>query len=287
LKITGTTQIVGVFGYPVRHTLSPEMHNVAFEALGLNFCYVPFEVHPDRVGEALQGVRALGISGVNITIPHKQAVLPYLDEITPRAALIGAVNTIRHARGCLLGDNTDAEGFLRPLRDAVKKLQGRRAVLVGAGGAARAVAFSLASEGVSFLIVNKTLSRAEGLAEDIARAYGKGIVRSSALNDASTLQESLASADMLINATSIGMHPHYEVPPVIPQELLHPDLLVYDLVYNPVETSLLQAARNAGCRVIEGLEMFVWQGAIAFEWWTKHPAPVEVMRDVVAKRLRR
>jgi len=286
MRVTGTTQVVGVFGYPIRHTLSPEMHNAAFEALGLDFCYVPFEVPPSRLGEALQGVRALGMVGINITIPHKQAVMPYLDAITPKADLIGAVNTIHHTGGQLIGDNTDAEGFLRPLRAISDRLEGRRAVLIGAGGAARAVAFSLVSEGVACVIANKTLSRAQRLAEDVAGALGTGAVRAISLEEQEGLRESLSSSDILVNATPVGMYPCHEVPPVVPPEMLHPGLLVYDLVYNPVETSLLRAARAAGCRTIEGLEMFVWQGAIGFERWTGCPAPVEVMREMVAKRLR-
>ncbi|MCC6442306.1 MAG: shikimate dehydrogenase [Armatimonadetes bacterium] len=286
MKISGTTQIVGVFGFPVRHTLSPEMHNAAFEAMGLNFCYVPFEVPPDRLPAALEGVRALGLVGVNVTIPHKQAVIPGLDEITARASLIGAVNTVHHTQGRLVGDNTDAEGFLKPLQALLGSLKGKRAVLIGAGGAARAVAFSLAAEGASVWIANKTPERARVLAEDIIGAFNVERAWAASLTETAALQEILTSADIVINATSVGMYPHHQSPPAIPPEMLRSGQVVYDLVYNPVETAILRAARARGCATIDGLEMFVWQGAIAFERWTGRAAPVDVMRKTVAARLR-
>ena len=301
-RIDGRTRVVGVFGDPVEHSLSPPMHNRAFAALGLNFVYVAFHVRPERLPEAVRAVRALDLAGVNVTIPHKVAVMAHLDEVDPAAALIGAVNTVVNRGGRLYGTNTDGAGFVRSLREeAGLEPAGRRFVLLGAGGAARAIAMQLALDGAAELtIANRTVDRAEALAAAVTKglaavpgARGTGpvagtapVVRAVPL-EPGALQGALAEADAVIHTTPVGMDPHSDVPPVVAPELLRPGQLVCDIVYTPRQTALLRAARARGCRVLEGLGMLVYQGAIAFELFTGCPAPVEVMRQALEEALAR
>ena len=275
--IDGHTQLVGVMGWPVEHTVSPAMHNAAFDAAGLNWRYVPLAVHPDRVGEAVRGLQALGFEGCNVTVPHKQAVMEHLDEITEQAQAIGAVNTIViWSDGRMVGYNTDAAGFLRALAEGGFQPEGKRAVVVGAGGAGRAVAYALASAEAAVTVLNRTLSRAESLVADLAPLFPSLPLRPLPLTPATFRQEA-QSADLLVNATSLGMWPQVKRSPW-PEELpMPPSLTVFDLVYNPLETKLMRQARAAGVQAIGGLGMLVHQGAIAWELWAGQEAPVEVM----------
>lgn len=283
--ISGRTKVLGVFGYPVEHSLSPAMHNAAIAALGLHFVYIPFSVLPDNIGPAIRSLITLGIVGVNLTIPHKERVLPYLDEIAPEAQAIGAVNTVHNDGGRLVGHNTDGEGFARPLEARGFVLRGRRAVVLGAGGAARSVVFRLAREGAQVVLANRTLERAARLAEDVHAVVGRAAVEWLALDDTAGLKESLAGAELLVNTTSVGMSPQAEAMPPIPPDALHPGLLVYELIYNPVETRLLAAARAAGAQTLNGVQMLVYQGAAAFQIWTGLQPPVDVMEQAVRSRL--
>jgi len=261
------------------------MQNEAFKAVGLNYCYLAFDVKEGDLAAAVGAIRTLGLGGVNVTIPHKERVLDYLDEVEEQARLIGAVNTIVHRGGRLIGYNTDAAGFLKSLRaDAGFDPGGNRVVLLGAGGAARAVAYGLAFERVESLgIFNRNLSRAEALARDISRSatckVEAGDLQSVALSRA------LARAGLLVNATSAGMHPHTEDVPLPDLAPLRPGLIVYDLIYNPTKTRLLLEAEARGCRVINGIGMLIYQGALAFELWTGRKAPVAVMRAAAEKTL--
>ncbi len=275
--INGHSKVVGVMGWPVEHTVSPAMHNAAFQTAGLNWCYLPLSVHPDRVGQAVYGLRALGFAGCNVTVPHKQAVMEYLDEITAEAQAIGAVNTIlMQIDGRMIGHNTDAAGFLRSLAEHGFRPEGTRAVVMGAGGAARAVAYALASAGTSITILNRTLSRAESLVADLAFLFPTLPLHSRSLTPA-TLRQEVPTVDLLVNTTSLGMWPQVDRS-AWPEDLpLPPSLTVLDLVYNPLETKLIHQAREAGALAIGGLEMLVYQGAAAWELWTGQKAPVEVM----------
>jgi len=281
--INGHTKLVGVMGWPVEHTISPAMHNAAFDAADLNWRYVPLAVRPRRVGEAMRGLRALGFAGCNVTVPHKRAVMAHLEEITDQARAIGAVNTIViQGQGRIVGHNTDADGFLRALAEGGFRPEGKRALLLGAGGAGRAVACALASVGAAITVVNRTLSRAESLVADLVSLFpragteARSYLRAVPLTPGALRREA-QSADLLVNATSLGMWPEVERSPW-PEELpMPPSLTVFDVVYNPLETKLMRQARAAGAGAIGGLGMLVHQGAIAWELWTSQKPPVEVM----------
>lgn len=281
ILIGGRTKVFALFGDPVGHSLSPVMQNRAFAASGLDCCYVPFRVDRDGLAAAVAAIRALGLWGVNITIPHKENVLPYLDEIDREAALIGAVNTIVNRGGRLCGYNTDATGFLLSLREeAGFDATGKRAVILGAGGAARAVAFALALGGANSLdIINRDALKARALAGDLAKVTGCSAAAGSFQDE--LFKEALGKADLVVNATPVGMHPRHRQISLVPAEILRPGCLVCDLVYNPVRTKLLAEAAAVGCRVLNGLGMLVAQGALAFELWTGREAPVAVMREAV------
>lgn len=282
--VKGTTTVVGVIGWPVAHSLSPPMHNAAFAHLGLDWVYVAFPVTPENVGRAIEGVRGLGLAGVNVTIPHKAAVVPYLDEIDQTVADLGVANTIHNAAGVLKGYNTDGPGLLRSLAEAGCEVAGRRAALIGAGGSARAVAMAFARAGAASLtILNRTVAKAEELAATVERLTGRQVVALPLSGPQA--QEAVETAEIIVDSTSVGMHPHSDVPPVIPAEWLHSGQVVCDLTYNPRETVLLRAARSRGAVTVDGTGMLVHQGAIAFEIWTGQPAPVEVMRRALLDAL--
>ena len=302
--IRGSTKVVGVFGHPVAHSLSPAMHNAAFAALDLPFVYVPFPVVPDAIGPALRSLPALGIVGVNLTIPHKESALPFLDAITEEAQRVGAVNTVHCAEGRLLGDNTDGRGFLQPLGEAGVSVRGQMVVVLGAGGAARSVVHRLAAEGARVVLANRTRERAERLAleavESLAALQGRGIAADNDAGNGSVqvvtwdetpasrleMAEALLRARVLVNTTRIGMVPDSDGLPPIPLDALTPALLVYDLVYNPIETRLLQEARRRGCETLTGVKMLVYQGAAAFERWTGVWPPTDLMEQAVLEGLR-
>ena len=278
--ISGTTRVLGVIGDPVAHTSSPAMHNAALKALGLDYVYVAFHVAPDALPQALAGMRALELAGLNVTVPHKQAVMAHLDEISPEAQAIGAVNTVCNRDGKLLGFNTDAFGIIESLKadGGMDSLPGR-VVLLGAGGAARAILYALLAreEVAEVLLLNRTVEKAEALKGDLDVA---GKVRIGSLADSGAI----ADAGLVINATSIGMHPHEDTSPLADCSCLHAEMLVADIVYNPLETILMRQARSVGARAINGLGMLAWQGARSFEIWTGVMPPVEAMIEAALAR---
>lgn len=281
LEITGKTKVAGVFGDPVEHSLSPPMHNAAYRHLGMDWVYVAFPVKPERLAEAVRGVRAMGLAGVNITVPHKVAVMEHLDEVDEEARLIGAVNTVVNREGRLVGYNTDGRGFIRSLkRQAGVDPAGARVLILGAGGAALAIGCSLALAGAGAVTVaNRTLEKAERLAERL-----QGLVRAQAVRlsaDDPAFEEELEQAEIVVHTTTVGMYPHHEAPPVIPVERLHPGALVCDIVYRPRETALVRAAKARGLRVLTGEGMLAYQGAIAFELFTGREAPEELMLETL------
>ena len=286
-EITGATSVVGVIGWPVAHSLSPPMHNAAFAHLLLDWVYVAFPVHPERVGQAMAGVRGLGLVGVNVTIPHKQAVVEHLDELDQTAADLEAANTIHNIDGRLKGYNTDGPGLLRALEEAGFAVRDKRIAVIGAGGSARAVAFAIArAEARHLAILNRTLEKAVRLAELVRERCGFPAVEPLPLHGESS-RLAVENADAVVDCTSVGMHPNEDVPPVVPAEWLQPGQVVCDLTYNPRETVLLKAARSRGAKAVDGTGMLVHQGAIAFEIWTGRPAPVEVMRSALLAALER
>lgn len=245
--------------------------------------YVPLHVKPKDLGAAVEAIRALNLVGVNVTIPHKVAIVPHLDTLSEHARFVGAVNTVVNRDGVLEGHNTDGAGFVRSLRkEAQFEPRGRRLLILGAGGAAQAIAVQLALEGASELIIaNRTFEKAVQLAELVERAGGRA--RAVAFNELTA--QVVAECDAVVHTTSWGMAPESDVPPIIPAEMLHADLLVCDIVYTPRETSLLRAARERGCAVLPGLGMLVEQAALAFELWTGVEAPVDAMRETLEQVL--
>ncbi len=283
--ISGETKIIGVFGYPVEHSLSPAMHNAAIAALRLHYAYIPFSIRPGDIGSAIRCLKTLGIIGINLTIPHKERVLPYLDEIVPEALEVGAVNTVHQVEGRLVGYNTDGSGFFAPLAARGFQARDKQAVVLGAGGAARSVVFRLAREGATVCVANRTIDRARDLAAAVNQASGRKAVEPIGLSDSAGLVGRIAGAELLVNTTSMGMFPNSSGIPPIPLDEIRPGMIVYDLVYNPIETELLKAARTAGADTIDGVQMLVHQGAAAFKIWTGIDPPTDVMEQAVLKGL--
>ncbi|MBU2537524.1 MAG: shikimate dehydrogenase [Proteobacteria bacterium] len=269
MEINGATELYGIMGNPVSHSLSPAMHNGAFAALGLNKVYLPFAVQD--VGKAMTGLRALGIKGVSVTIPHKQAVMEYLDSIDPVAEKIGAVNTLVINNGSIHGANTDWLGANRALSEKIT-LKGASVLLLGAGGSARAIGFGLLEAGASLTIASRTPEKGQALAAALDCPW------------LPLAEAGKVKADALINATSLGMGAQQEMLPIAVEALTN-FAVVMDIVYAPLKTRLLQAAAQAGCKTIDGLAMLLYQGAAQFELWTGQQAPVEVMRQSLLRAL--
>jgi shikimate dehydrogenase len=280
LAVSGATRVCGLFGYPVEHSFSPIMHNAAFSFLGLDFIYVPYCVAPEELESAARAVRALGMVGVNITIPHKEKVCYYLDEVTPGAKIAGAVNTVVNKKGKLYGYNTDGAGFLRALREETAFLpDGKAALIVGAGGAARSIAVELAMSGVRLVtIVNRNHERAQALANLLTEQTPVKKADTARLTGAE-FKEAVKRAELIIQATPLGMYPNEDACLDFPYEYLQPGQVICDLVYNPPATQFMKnASLTEGVKVTGGVGMLLYQGALAFEHWTGLQAPVEIMR---------
>ncbi|MBT18744.1 MAG: shikimate dehydrogenase [Candidatus Poribacteria bacterium] len=282
-KISGQTRIVGVIGDPVQHSRSPQMHNAAIVERKLDYVYVPFHVRSGELREAIEGFKALNVLGVNVTIPHKQTVMPILDDVSHEATLIGAANTLIFCDGRVSGDNTDAQGFLRAMtEEGIDIPVGGSAVVLGAGGAARAVVVALALSGLGLITVaNRTGWKAIQFEKDLATISETEI---SAVDLASNqLNSAIRSADLLVNTTSVGMQETDQL--LIDPDSLNPGTIVYEIVYTPLETPLLRVAREKGCQTIGGIGMLVHQGAIAFEKWIGIVPNVETMRIALEQSL--
>lgn len=284
MNIDGETIVIGLIGWPVGHSYSPAMHNAAAAALGLNLVYVPMPVAPERLADALRGLPALGIRGVNVTVPYKEAVLPHLDAVYPAARIIGAVNTIVVGDGRLTGFNTDWSGFLADLESYRLALYGRDCLILGAGGSARAVAYALLRRGCRVTIAARRPEQAEKVAADMSRAFPEAAtVAAVALDEVATMAAHL-DAPILINTTPLGMagsrSGEWAARSPWPDGAPFPaGSFVYDLVYNPSPTRLMTQARDAGLRAADGLGMLVRQAAEAFEVMTGRRPEVEVMRE--------
>ncbi len=273
MNVLGSTRVLGVFGHPISHSLSPVMHNAAIQALNIDYIYVPFHVLPENLADATDGLRSLGIAGVNVTIPHKERVIGFLDEVDEYALAIRSVNTVINEAGRLRGCSTDGPGFIRSAEAAWGEIDRCRALILGAGGSAKAVAFALAGIGCEIVVANRTFERAVELVESLnAITSGARAVRL----DRGPLAEEIGKADLLVNTTSVGMHPDADGIP-LPPDLIRPGLLVYDLVYNPLRTRLMQEAESRGARAVNGLKMLVHQGAMSFKMWTGIEPPLDVM----------
>ena len=278
--LTGHTRIVGVIGDPVEHSRSPQMHNAAFAKAGLDYVYVPFHVRPDDLADAIAGFKATNVVGINVTLPHKQAVIPHLTSISREAELIGAVNTLTFVEGNIYGDNTDAPGVLRALEEDgnMSVPVGENIVVLGAGGAARAVVVAFALRGVaSITIANRTVEKAVSLAEEMARKTGV-FMQGMGFTD-ERLPIAVRESKLLVNTATTSMD--VTQPLLISADWLQPNTTVYDIVYTPPVTPLMQAATECGCQTLGGIGMLVHQGAIAFEKWTGVTPCTETMRQAL------
>ena len=269
---------LGIIGYPIGHSISPAFQQAALDHLGIAAEYRAYAVPPDRVGDFVRGLRVSNTIGINVTVPHKEAVMPHLDEIDDWATEAGAINTIVNRDGRLLGYNTDGYGFLRALRESGNfEPAGRRALILGAGGSARGVVQALLRAGVGHLtIANRTPARADTLAQLATERATPAIAMG--LADAVKLAAAVADADLIVNCTALGMrHGPDETASPLAGQRIPPHSLVYDLVYNPMQTPLLRQAANAGAATLGGIAMLVYQGAASFEHWFGQPAPVDIM----------
>lgn len=277
-------QVFGVFGDPVGHSLSPAMHNAAFSALGMDCIYHAFRVKPQKLEQAILGAQAMGFGGLNLTVPLKEEAL-VLKSIKPDplAEKIGAINTIVFGNsGEIKGHNTDSLGAKKALLEAAVEIKGSKIVIAGAGGAARAIAFQLASDGADIVIANRTEERAIELARNISSATYSSKIEGTGLSE---LKNLLSEADVLINTTTMGMHPNTDTA-IAKADVLHSRLIVFDIVYNPLETRLLKEAKAAGAKTISGVSMLVYQGVEAFKLWTGIEPPVELMKKTVLEALK-
>ena len=274
-----------MIGDPIAHSFSPDMHNAAIDALGIDYCYVAFQVRPENVGEAVNGLRGFGILGLNVTIPYKLAVMEHVDQISEEALAVGAVNTIHNEDGSLTGHNTDVYGVTVAIeRVACMTLFPESCVVLGAGGAARAATYALGrrDEVKQITILNRTVDRAESLALDMEKITGKRILP--ATLDGASEKKAFDDAGLVVNTTSLGMFPETGASPLVSEGAVHPDLVLYDTVFNPLETSLMRQFKSKGAPAYGGLDMLVFQGARSFEIWTGIEPPTDVMKQAVVGR---
>lgn len=291
-RIDASFRVCALLGYPAHHSMGPSIHNTAFEELALPFVYVAQDVAPENLAVAIAGARALGYRGLSITMPHKVAALGLVDDVDDMARAIGCINTVVNESGRLIGYNSDGQGALDALGRAGIDVTGRRVLVLGSGGAARAVAMTVAMRGQpeELTILGVVADELSRLGQDVAEMTGKVVAKTAGqkvharLLDPSSLAAAMKTADVLLHCTPIGMTPNTE-DSIVPSALLRPDLSVFDAVYNPRRTRFLREAAAAGCRVVEGMEMFLGQAMVQFALWTGKPAPIQAMRAVVEARL--
>lgn len=275
-RISGATRLVAILGHPVTHSLSPRMHNAAFSAAGLDYCYLAFDVLPKDIEAAMRGVRALGFAGLNITAPHKLTALPFLDELTEEARAIGAANTAANLDGHWIGTNTDATGFRKMLELNDLYRPGMKAVLLGAGGAARSALYALGKVASRVDVFNRTPERARSLIDSLEAYRGAGEWKLFPL-EKGALSARLKDADLLVNTTTVGMHPNYAASPLPEGTVLPARCAVVDMIYHPPKTRLLTDAEAGGSRAFSGHQMLLYQAVDAFKFWTGVDPDVAVM----------
>ncbi|WP_048191196.1 shikimate dehydrogenase [Methanobacterium sp. SMA-27] len=280
--INGKTNVFGIIGDPVEHTLSPGMHNAAFKELDMNNIYVPFHVNAEELEDAIAGAYALGIKGLNITIPHKTEVIKYLDYLDIAAGLIGAVNTIEFGKNGAVGHNTDGIGAVRAINE-ITSVKNKKVMILGAGGAARAVAFQILISGAKNLVIsNRTIERASELRDDLVEKLEPDVLVTDLGHE---LERELKDTDILVNTTPIGMYPNISQKPIVTADMMHEDLVVNDIVYNPLKTGLLNEAEKAGAKPISGVKMLMYQGVESFKIWTGIEPPVEVFKKALMDQM--
>ncbi|MFX0080334.1 MAG: shikimate dehydrogenase [Candidatus Hodarchaeota archaeon] len=281
-RITSHTNILCVIGHPIEHSMSPTMWNPALKELELDYVYVAFDVHPESIEKAINGIRSLGIKGVNVTTPHKEAIIRYIDEVDPIALKIGAINTIKNEAGFLRARNTDAGGAKRSLLDMGLDISGTNVLILGSGGVSRAIAYILAEEANKIVLTDLIEERATVVANEIRDNMKVDI--EGTLSNRENIEKYIENTDILINATPIGMYPKVNDTP-ISKDLLHDDLFVFDVVYNPLETRLMKEAAEIGCVTLGGLDMLVNQGILAFEWWLNKKPNKDLMKNKIIEHL--
>jgi len=283
--IDGKTRLLGVLGYPVEHSLSPVMHNAAIAHLQLNYVYLPFPVHPDHLIQAIKGFEAIGVVGANLTIPHKQSILPLLSEVSERAIAVGAVNTIWRTEQGWGGTNTDVDGFLAPLQALPQSWQDATVLVLGNGGAARAVVAGCADLGVPAIQV---AGRSAEKLQQFQTSWTQPTIQSRlSTHPWDALPTLVPQATLIVNTTPIGMAPHTDASPLPPElwALAKPGAIAYDLIYTPRPTRFLHDAQQQGLSIIDGLEMLVQQGAAALKLWLQQPVPIDIMRTTLETSL--
>ena len=285
MNISGKAKMVGLIGDPVSHSVSPEMHNAAYKELNLNYKYISIKVAKKDLKAALDDIRKKDFAGVNVTVPHKEAVILLLDEVTKLPRLIGAVNTIKNENGKLVGYNTDGAGFVESLKEDGKiDPKGKNVVLIGAGGGAKAVAIMLAEAGIKSLAITDVLKeKASDLTEHVKSHFKIDVAAVSQVSD--DFKGAIKNCDILINATPVGMHPKVNECPISEDIKIPKGILVCDLIYNPPESKLLKKAKESGAKTLNGIGMLVRQGALSFYIFTGKKAPVETMKAAVLKAL--
>lgn len=286
-EITGHTKLTGLLGSPVEHSISPMMHNESFRQLDLDYAYLAFDVGTDQLEVAVEGLKALGVKGFNLTMPNKNLMCSLVDELSPAAKIGGTVNTVVNENGVLKGYTTDGIGFMRSVREAGKDIIGKKMTLLGAGGAAAAILVQAALDGVGeisvFNIQDEFYKRAEGIMEEL-RKESNCVLNLYDFSDMELLKKEISESTILVNGTPIGMAPKTDRCIITDDSVFRKDLYVYDVIYNPEETLLLKKAKAAGCEIQNGLNMLLYQGAAAFELWTGKEMPVDIIKQKYFQR---
>lgn len=281
--IDGKTSIYGIFGFPVEHTLSPAMHKAAFKKLGINAAYLAFSIPPNRLKEAVKAIRVLNIQGINVTVPHKEMIISFLDGLSEEASLIGAVNTVVVKKNKLIGYNTDGQGFIRSLEETSFNPKDKSFLIIGAGGASRSICVSLSKVKVKEIFICDIIEeKARDLKAHINRVCPKCYIEAVPTNSLKVVRDRLS---ILVNATPLGLKETDPLP--VDKGLLRKDIFVYDLIYNPSTTKLLSLAKRTGLKYSNGLGMLLFQGALSFKFWTNHQPPVKAMRQALLDGLSR
>ena len=281
--ITGKTKITGVIGHPIEHSMSPPMHNNAYKQLNMDYVYVAFHVQPEDIEKLITSAKTLGICGLNVTIPHKTTIIPYLDEIDETAKKIGAVNTIQFKDNKAKGYNTDGIGAIKSIQEYTT-LQDKNILILGAGGASKAISFSLINENINSLtIANRTKENAEQLIENIKKQTNFTKIQYHTIND---VDEIIEDMDIIINTTPIGMYPHHEVKPPIKTDNINKNHIVMDIIYNPLETQLLKQSKENGAQTINGTSMLINQGLVSFEIFTGEKATYKSFEEALLNQLK-
>lgn len=281
MHINGNTRIISLLGNPVKHSQSPYMHNLSFESLELDFAYMAFEIEDGKIEEAVQAMRTLNARGFNITMPFKEQVMKFLDVIDNEAKIIGSVNTVLNDNGNLIGYNTDGKGFVKALEKKGVEFKNKKILILGSGGSAKAIAIQLALDSAKEIVIaNRTIEKAQNIVDIIKKHTPKVNVKSIKLNE-EIIKEELIDAKILINTTSVGMKETTGESIIKDKLTLHKDLFVADIIYQPVKTKLLSQAEDIGCNNMNGLDMLMYQGAIAFKIWTGREIPNRILKKIL------